>query len=122
MHLQLLVTIAAVFKPERFKLVVASRQSGWRQLQVTPRVAWRVFRSVDANEGAEAVVGVETEGERALLQHAEWDPDMEAQVYLWSVRADGLIAELRGTLQCSVAVSFGLRRAVGACRKLSHRP
>jgi len=58
---QFCMAVAAVLETERFVLVVARREGCRCQLQVSPDVARRVLRAVDADEGAEPVVGVKPE-------------------------------------------------------------
>ena len=73
-------TIAAVLEPQHLKLVVARRKHGRRCMDVAVQVARGVLRAVDADECAEAVVGVDAEGVDAAHVVAEWDADVEGDV------------------------------------------
>ena len=72
------MTVAAVLEAKRLELVVAHRQRNRVGLHVAPGVARGVLRAVDADEGAEAVVGVHAEGVGAASVAAEGDADVEA--------------------------------------------
>ena len=75
--------------------MVSHTQRRWRELQVAPRIAWAVLRSVDANEGAEAVVGVHAESVGSGDVHVEWDADVESDIFARSTKADVLIPQDR---------------------------
>ena len=122
-HLQLRVTVAAVLEAKRLELVVARRKHHRVRLKVAPGVARGVLRAVDADEGAEAVVGVHAEGvgARADLIHAEWDADVEADVGPRAAHADVLVAQEGGRRYRAVAVSCRFRLNLGARSELGQR-
>ena len=99
------MTVAAVLEAKRLELVVAGCQKDRVRLHVAPGVARGVLRAVDADEGAEAVVGVHAEGVRAASVAAEGDADVEADGGVGSHRAHYLVAEVLGGPQRAVAVA-----------------
>jgi hypothetical protein len=122
-YLQLRVPIAAVLKAKRLELVVAGRQLHWVRLQVAPRVARGVLGTVHADEGAEAVVGVEPEGVDSALIRGEGDANMETDISDGPFEAHVVVGKHRGTNQRAVAIpgvlsGAGVLRGCGTICKL----
>ena len=86
-------TVAAVLEAERIELVLARGQRGAVDADVPVDVPGRVAAPVDADEGAQAVVGVHAEGVVAGRGHTERDPDVEADVLGGAVGADVVVRE-----------------------------
>ena len=117
-HLQFCVPVAAVLKAQSLELVVARRQLSRVDLEVAPGVARCVLRAVDADERAEAVVGVHTEGVHARGVHVERDADVERDVVRRAGQAHVLVPKEARARQGAVAVALRLGRRLGTRCKL----